>query len=133
MATELSTDELTIRLRATADGIYAAEASVELVVRSFLLTKLRRFITLEDDLDSYAAIDWAAAADALADGSLGMSRGERRLMDVAASLGAGYDTNLTDLAAMDEVNATLVLEAIVHSLGWHTRGRPAVITGSFTA
>jgi hypothetical protein len=128
MTDSIATDDVIARLRASAEGSYATEASVELVVRSFLLAKLMKFIHLDADGLS-AAIDWDSAYDAMRAGTIGMSRGESRLMDVAASLGSGYPISLMDLDSMDATNATLVLQAIVHSLGWHMGQAPASITG----
>jgi hypothetical protein len=125
-------EELTDKLRAEAEGVYPSEAAVELVVRARLLPKLLGFVEVDPD-GLYAWIDWAAVSAALSDGQLGLSGGERRLIGVAASLGAGAPVSLGDLPGLDERYSLLVLQAIAHSFGWHEQHCTALVDGSFTS
>ena len=69
-----------------------------------------------------AVVDWPAAAGALGTG-LPCSGGERRLLQVTASLAAGIPVDLRDAAAgLDGRNARLVAEAVLHASGH--RGTP---------
>jgi hypothetical protein len=126
----MTDQELADKLRVEAEGVYTTEAAVELVLRTRLLGKVQQFIDVDPD-GLYAAIDWASLAAALTSGQLGLSGGERRLLGVAASLGAGTPVNLAHLPGLDERNAALVLQAVAHAFGWHEQHCAAVVDGSF--
>ncbi len=69
-----------------------------------------------------AVIDWPAAAGALGR-SLPCSGGERRLLQVTASLAAGIPVDLRDAAAgLDGRSARLVADAVLRASGH--RGMP---------
>jgi hypothetical protein len=69
-----------------------------------------------------AVIDWPAAAGALGR-SLPCSGGERRLLQVTASLAAGIPVDLRDAAAgLDGRSARLVADAVLRASGH--RGLP---------
>jgi len=65
-----------------------------------------------------AAIDWEAAITALASGDLPCSAGERRILQLSASLAAGVPVGLqAAVTGIDERNAALFLTAIRHAAG----------------
>jgi ABC-type transport system involved in cytochrome bd biosynthesis fused ATPase/permease subunit len=64
-----------------------------------------------------AAIDWDAATASLASGGLPCSGGERRILQLAASLAAGTPVSLRDtVTGLDDHN-TARLTAIRHAAG----------------
>lgn len=80
-------------LRAGADGIYTAEAATGLIIAcgSWLARDdYASFITAGTSISSpgtvLAGIDWDAAIDTLSAGRLPSSGGERRVLQLAASL-----------------------------------------------
>ena len=65
-----------------------------------------------------AAIDWAAATAALHAGELPCSGGERRILQLAASLAGGIPVDLRDtVTGLDDHNAARLLTAIRHTAG----------------
>jgi len=65
-----------------------------------------------------AAIDWEAAISALQVGELPCSGGERRILQLAASLAAGSPVSLRDtVTGLDAINAARFLIAIRHAAG----------------
>jgi hypothetical protein len=65
-----------------------------------------------------AAIEWEAAITALDSGGLPCSGGERRILQLSASLAAGTPASLRDtVTGLDDHNATRLITAI-----WHTAG-----------
>ncbi|MFI5064547.1 MAG: hypothetical protein ACHP9Z_11300 [Streptosporangiales bacterium] len=114
-------------LRAHADGDLCAEAAAGLLIAGRWLERddfASRFVTVAASPGSrtqMAVIDWPAAAGALGAG-LPCSGGERRLLQVTASLAAGIPVDLRDAAAgLDGRNARLVADAVLHASGH--RGR----------
>jgi hypothetical protein len=116
-------NDLAAALRASATGIYAVEAGVSLLISNG--TFLHR-----DDFTSgfishgtsgttpMAAIDWAAATAALHAGELPCSGGERRILQLAASLAGGIPVDLHDtVTGLDDHNAARLLTAIRHAAG----------------
>jgi hypothetical protein len=110
-------------LHACADGIYPLEAGVGLLVANG--TFLHR-----DDFTSRfilhgtsgstrtAAVDWEAAATALARGELTCSRGEQRILLLAASLADGIPVDLRDtVTGIDQLNTRHLIAAIRHTSG----------------
>jgi len=125
---------LAVMLRAAAAGLYAEEAAVELLLGYYgrqLTTKLAAYIEIGED-DRYAALDWTRLSDDLAEGLFFASSGEASLVRLAASLGVGVPVALGDVSALDDCNATLALQAIAHSCGWHEHHHSAAISGRFT-
>ena len=119
----MTADDLTAALRACAAGLYPLEAGVALLISNG--TFLRR-----DDFTSrfinhgtsngtpMAAIDWDAAAAALASGRLPCSGGERRLLMLSASLAGGIPVDLRDaVTGLDDDNVARLVTAIVHASG----------------
>jgi hypothetical protein len=65
-----------------------------------------------------AAIDWEAAITALDSGGLPCSGGERRILQLSASLAAGTPVDLRDtVTGIDNRNISLLLAAIRHATG----------------
>ena len=65
-----------------------------------------------------AAVDFAAAADALESGALPCSGGEKGMLRFAASIAAGFPVDLQEaLSGLDGVNAVLVADAVLHAAG----------------
>jgi hypothetical protein len=119
----MTTDDLTAALRACAAGLYPLEAGTELLAGNG--TFLHR-----DDFSSrfishgtsggtpMAAIDWDAAITALASGRLPCSGGERRILQLSASLAAGIPVDLRDaVTGLDNDNAARLITAIGHATG----------------
>ena len=117
------TPGLPAALRACARGFYPAEAGAELLIShgSFLARSdfTGRFISHGTSTGgtAMAAIDWDAAITALNVGELPCS-GERRILHLAASLGAGIPVNLSDaITGLDRRNLSHLLAAIRHTAG----------------
>jgi hypothetical protein len=115
-------------LRTHADGDLCAEAAAGLLIAGRWPDRddfAGRFITMAASPGSgiqVAAAGWPAAAAALGTG-LPCSGGERRLLQVTASLAAGIPAGLRDAAAgLDGRNARLVAESVLHASGH--RGTP---------
>jgi len=90
----MSTDDLTKALQACAAGLYPLEAGVTLLVSNETFLRrddfTSRFVTCgANGASPMAAIEWNAAITALASGTLPCSGGERRILQLAASLAAG--------------------------------------------
>jgi hypothetical protein len=110
-------------LLAHADGDLCAEAAAGLLIAGRWPDRgdfAGRFITMTASPGSgteMAVVDWPAAAGALGR-SLPCSAGERRLLQVTASLAAGIPVSLRDAAAgLDGRNARLVADAVLHASG----------------
>ena len=119
----MDTDDLATALMACATGIYAIEAGVALLIanETFLHRDdfTSRFIEYGTSGGTpVAAIDWDAATAALASGGLLCSSGERRILQLSASLAAGTPVSLRDtVTGLDHHNAALLLTAIRHATG----------------
>jgi hypothetical protein len=119
----VTTDDLAAALYACADGLYPLEAGTGLLISNG--TFLHRddftgkFITRgTSDGNPMAAIDWHSAITALANGSLPCSGGERRILQLSASLAAGTPVSLCDtVSGLDHDNTTRLLIAIRHATG----------------
>ena len=110
-------------LRAWAYGIYPDQAAVELLISHATFLRRADFTTrfistpASGDGTGLAAIDWAAAITAL-DAGLPCSGGERRMLQLAASLGDGIPVNLRDaLTGIDDRGIQLVVDAVLHASG----------------
>ncbi|MDQ2815928.1 MAG: hypothetical protein M3Z75_29820 [Actinomycetota bacterium] len=128
----MTADNLTCALRACAAGLFPLEAGTELLISNgtFLHRDdfTSRFITCgTSDGTLMAAIDWDAAAGALANGGLPCSGGERRILQLSASLAGGIPVDLRDtVTGLDDTNITLLLTAIRHAAGKQPWPRPAL-------
>jgi hypothetical protein len=119
----MSTDNLTAALRACATGLLPLEAGVELLIANGTFLRRDDFTSrfIEHGTsggNSTAALDWEAATAALADGGLPCSGGERRILQLAASLAAGTPVSLRDtVTGLDNDNTARLLTAIRHATG----------------
>jgi hypothetical protein len=65
-----------------------------------------------------AAIDWPAAATALGVGELPCSSGERRMLQLAASLAGHAPVVLGDAATgLDDCSVRMLVKAVLHASG----------------
>jgi hypothetical protein len=119
----MNTDHLVAALRACAAGLYPLEAGTELLISN------GTFLHRDDftgkfidhgisDGTPMAAIAWDAAITALSTGGLPCSGGERRILQLSASLAAGIPVDLRDsITGLDDDNAALLITAILHATG----------------
>lgn len=112
-------------LGAYASGIYPLEAGVELLIAhaswlhrdDFIDAFLHTDTTTIDDTE-LASIDWAGAISALDTGALPCSRGEQRMLRLAASIAGGTPVSLNDtLPGLDHRNTNLLIAALLHASG----------------
>ncbi|MFT8395936.1 hypothetical protein [Propionibacterium sp.] len=110
----MTTPDIASAIRAWAKGLYAAEAGVELLIRSGrAIYDGAPWITRHGDV---AAID----PDVLVAETGAWSGGEQRLVRIAASLLGGPPVDLAeDIPGLDRHNAALVLAALAHANGSH--------------
>lgn len=116
----MNPEALVAALVAQAEGSYASEAAVGLLIehRSWLVrADFVCFVdvapSLRDDRVLMASIDWEAALAA----NLPASSSEIQMLAVAAEL-AGVDTGRSFqdlLCGLDRANTTLVIRAVVHA------------------
>lgn len=106
-------------LRAWARGLYPLEAATELLIRGcggrFAETG-QAWVHVEDH--GRAWIDFDELAEQLAAGGP-WSGGERRILSLAASLGADGGLLNENLPGLDRDNLALVLAAVSHAGGSH--------------
>jgi hypothetical protein len=119
----VTTDELTAALLACASGLYPLEAGVALLVGNGTFLRrdefTSRFISHGTSGGTpMAAVDWDAAITALTSGRLPCSGGERRILQLSASLAAGIPVSLRDaVTGLDNNNTVRLLAAIRHATG----------------
>jgi hypothetical protein len=119
------TTPVTAALRACAAGLYPDEASAELLISHGGFLHRRDFAgfihaatSISDGTTPMAWIDWDAAITALHHGQLPVSGGERRILQLAASIGAGTPASLREvIPGLDTRNLHLVITAIRHAAG----------------
>jgi hypothetical protein len=122
----LNVNDLAASLRACAAGLCPVEAGVALLISNgtFLHRDdfTSRFIShATSGTTPMAAIDWAAATAALHSGELPCSGGERRILQLAASLAEGVPVDLRDtVTGLDDHNAARLLVAIGQAAGKRT-------------
>jgi len=111
-------------LRAHAAGSLAAVAAAELLIAGAWPDRddFAGFITVTASPGSgltVAIVDWEAAAAAAAPGrGLPCSGGERRMLQVTASLAAGIPVDLRDaVTGLDGRNACLLADAVLSASG----------------
>ena len=115
----------TAALRACAAGLYPAEAGAELLISHNCFLHRRDFAgfvhtatSITDGTTLMAEIDWAAAITALHTGQLPASGGERRILQLAASIAAGTPVSLHNaIPGLDNQNLKLLTTAIQHAAG----------------
>ena len=119
----MTADVLVAALRACAAGLYPLEAGTELLISNGTFLHrgdfTTRFITRgTSGGTSMAAIDWDAVTAALNNGDLPCSGGERRILQLSASLAAGTPVSLRDtVTGLDNDNTTRLLTAIRRAAG----------------
>ena len=119
----MNVNDLAAALRACAAGLCPVEAGVALLISNgtFLHRDdfTSRFISHgTSGTTPMAAIDWAAATAALQAGGLPCSGGERRILQLSASLAAGIPADLRDtVTGLDGANTARLLSAIRHAGG----------------
>jgi len=122
----MTADDLTAALRACAVGIYPLEAGVALLISNGAFVRrpdfTSRFITtgtsISDGTTLMAAVDWDAAIAALQAGELPCSGGERRVLQLSASLAGGIPVDLRDaVTSLDDSNVARLVTAILHGSG----------------
>jgi hypothetical protein len=119
------TATLPAALRACAAGLYTDEASAELLIRHGGFLHRRDFsafvhagTSITGGITQMAQVDWDAAITALHAGQLPVSGGERRLLQLAASIAAGLPVSLREaIPGLDDRNLHLVITAIQHTAG----------------
>ena len=122
----MNTDDLVAALRACAAGLLPLEAGTELLIANgtFLHRDdfTNRFIEYSTNGGTpMATIDWDAAITALASGGLPCSGGERRILQLSASLTAGTPVSLRDaVTGLDQDNTARLVTAIRHAAGWRS-------------
>ena len=115
----------TAALRACAAGLYPAEAGIELLIshdcflhRDDFAGFVHTATSITDGITPMAQIDWDAAITALRAGQLPASGGERRILQLAASIAAGTPVSLHDaIPSLDNQNLKLLITAIRHAAG----------------
>ncbi|HLQ52799.1 MAG TPA: hypothetical protein VK162_00860 [Streptosporangiaceae bacterium] len=121
------TDAIITALRTCAAGLHPDEAGVELLISHGGFLGRRDFAgfvhtgtSFSDGETLMAQIDWQAAISALHDGQLPVSGGERRILQLAASIAAGFPVGLREtIPGLDNRNLHLVTTAIRHAAGQH--------------
>jgi hypothetical protein len=119
----VNTDDLVAALRNCAAGLLPLEAGTEFLIANGTFLRREDFTSrfIEHGTSSctpMAAIDWDAAIIALNSDGLPCSGGERRILQLAASLAGGIPVDLRDAATgLDDHNTALLLTAIRHATG----------------
>jgi hypothetical protein len=122
----MDTDHLATALMACATGIYTTEAGVALLIANgtflhrddFTSRFIQTGTSISDGITLKADIDWDAAITALNSGDLPCSGGERRILQLSASLAVGTPVSLRDtVTGLDHDNTARLLGAIRHATG----------------
>jgi len=119
----VNVNDLAASLRACAAGLCPLEAGTELLIANGTFLHRGDFTSRftkhgTSNGIAMAAIDWDAAATALAAGGLPCSGGERRILQLSASLAGGIPVDLRDtVTGLDGANSTRLLTAIRHATG----------------
>ena len=112
------TDTTAAALRACAAGLYPDEAGTELLISHGGFLRRSDFTSFSDGITPMAQINWDALHGALTNGQLPLSGGERRILDLASSIAAGFPVCLrSTLPGLDNQNLQLVITAIRHATG----------------
>jgi hypothetical protein len=119
------TTDLPAALHACASGLYAPEAGVELLVAHACWLNREDFAcfistgtSITDGTTEIALIDWAAAITALNTGELPCSSGERKVLQLAASLADQIPVSLGEtITGLDDRNIQLLVRAVLHASG----------------
>ena len=123
----MNVNDLAASLRTCAAGLCPLEAGTELLIANGTFLHRGDFTSRftkhgTSDGIAMAAIDWDAAATALATGGLPCSGGERRILQLSASLAAGIPVSLREtVTGLDDANVSRLLIAIRHASGKRPR------------
>ena len=114
--------EVACALSLGAAGLTCTQAGVELLIDHgcwLYRADFTALITLDDSAASpLAFVDWPAAIAALHAGRLPCSGGERRMLQVAASIAGAVPVDLSDaLTGLDRIGIALVATAVLHAAG----------------
>lgn len=114
----MTAPSLPAALRAGAEGLYALEAATGLIIaHGAWLTRDDFTCFIQHGTDA-AAIDWEAAVAALQAGGLPSSAGERRMLQLAASLAGQAPVILGEaVTGIDNRNVGLLVKAVLHASG----------------
>lgn len=105
-------------LRAGAQGIYVLEAAAGLVIAHGTWLAREDFRDCVCHGTEMAAIDWEAVTRALAAGALPASAGERRMLQLAASLAGHAPVILGDtVTGLDDRNIQALVTVVLHASG----------------
>jgi len=112
-------------LRAHAAGLYPEEAGTELLIghggilpRDDFASFVHTGTSISDGTTLMASIDWDAAVTALHVGELPCSGGERRVLELSASLAGGIPVDLRDaVTGLDDGNIARLVTAVLHASG----------------
>jgi hypothetical protein len=119
----VTADDLTAALHACAAGLYPLEAGTALLISNGTFLPRDDFTSRFIDHGTsggtpMAAIDWEAAITALTSGDLPSSGGERRVLQLSASLAGGIPVDLRDaVTGLDDGNVARLVTAILHASG----------------
>jgi len=119
----MNTDDLVAALRNCAAGLLPLEAGTELLISNGTFLHRDDFTGKfidhgTSDGTPMAAIAWEAAITALSTGGLPCSGGERRILQLSASLAAGIPVDLrASITGLDDDNAALLITAILQATG----------------
>ena len=119
----MNVNDLAAALRACAAGLHPLEAGTELLIANGTFLQRGDFTSRftehgTSDGIAMAAIDWDAAITALQAGQLPCSGGERRILQLSASLAGGIPVDLRDtMTGLDGANTARLLTAIRHATG----------------
>lgn len=122
----MTTDDLVTALHACATGLLPLKAGTELLISNGTLLHrddfTPRFITCGTSSGTpMAAINWDAAVTALHSGELPCFGGERRILQISASLAGGIPVDLRDaVTGLDDRNTALLITAIQRATGRRT-------------
>jgi hypothetical protein len=121
----MTTSSLPAALCAGADGFHAREAAAGLIIahgawlgRADFARLIHAAASISDPATEIAYVDWAAAITALDHGSLPSSGGERRMLQIAASLGDDVPIGLgAAVTGLDDRGIALALRAVLRASG----------------
>jgi hypothetical protein len=111
-----------IRVKRTRGAAGRDGATEERKGATDILITVRAFIqhgtSISDGTTPMASIDWNAAITALHAGELPCSGGERRVLELSASLAGGIPVDLRDaVTGLDDGNIARLVSAVLHASG----------------
>jgi hypothetical protein len=126
--TRLDAEALADALTAGATGCYGTEAAIELLIEHGTWLHRRDFVAAairvsDDEEPVMADVDWTAAIT----GEFPCSSTEAQVLRIAGQPTGEPLRRL--LAGLDDTNSGLVLDAVAHACGWHTRHLARTVTG----